>query len=76
MVYTKYITCSTLTYLFFTGFRGLLLDSADQPPSIDTDADHSQPVSEDDEFDSWQDRAAWKQPLQTISNASKFRKAR
>ena len=52
------ITCSILTHLFFTGFRGLLLDSASPPPSIDTDTDHSQPVPEDDEFDSRQDQAA------------------
>ena len=58
MVYTKYITFSTLTYLFFTGFRGLLRDSAGPPPSMDTDTDHSQPVPEDDKLDSRPDQAA------------------
>ena len=60
MEYTKFITCSTLTFLFFTGFRGQLLDSAlaaGQPPSIDTDTDQ-QPVPADDEFHSRQDQAA------------------
>ena len=59
MGYTKYVAYLTLTYLFFTGFRGQL-DSASPPPSINTDTDHSQPVPEDDEFDSRPDQAAMK----------------
>ena len=52
MVNTKYITCSALTFLFFTGLRGLFQDSACPPPSINADTNHLQPVPEDDEFDS------------------------
>ena len=79
IVYTRYIT--TLTYLFFSWFRGQVRDSACPPPSINTDTDHSQPVPDDDEFDSRpeyrrQIRQPWKQPLQTFSNASKFRKSK
>ena len=58
MVYTKYITCSTLTHFFFSGFRGPLRDSAGPPPSISIDIDHSQPEPNEDKFDSRQDQAA------------------
>ena len=58
MAYANYVTCSTLTYLFFIGLRGQLWVSACLPPSINTDTDHSQPVPEVDKFDSRPDQAA------------------
>ena len=38
--------------------QGPIAGSACQPPSIDTDTDHPQPVPEDDKFDSRTDQAA------------------
>ena len=73
MVYTKYITCSTQPNLSLQGCGPQQARPYQAPRVTDSDTDHLQPVPEDDEFDSRQPR---KPPLQTFSNASKFRKRR
>ena len=55
--------CRYLSYLQISEVHTLsddwpIADSADPPPSIYTDTDHSQPLPKDDGFDSRQDQAA------------------